>query len=990
MKFNRFSGISIFIFHFLLFFISLVPLPSFSQGFPFRHFTADDGINSNTVYNIQQDNKGFLWMSTTAGICRFDGKEFVRYSIEDGLSDNEVLKIKKDKEGRLWLFGFNASISIIDVDTIYNGNTHPLLKSLFSGFFYRGIYEDNDGGIFISNKRNFSAKVYFPDSVVIMPSKSEIIFRNLYGYIDASYKLNNPYTFIGNQFFAFPDTDLIKHWCYFNDTILFAVSNSGITQLSKSGKITNYKIPDSLIRNSQDIYCDKDMGLWLVTNYSGVCYLQYINGSYVIKKFFFEKENVNSVIKDSENNIWFTTHGNGVFMVPGNFQSVITYSTADGLKDNETYAVLHDSKGRLWVGHKNAKIDILINGQIQSIQLTDKISSIGRVIKILEHPSGGIIIGTDVGMFLLTSAGKNFNIKPFYITNNSVSNKPISAFVVKDIKITTDGSLLVTTIEMIHYLDAEQLINNQLTLKNFPLPGKRYYSVCMENKNLIWYSDMGGLKFLQNNIATDATMLNPILKNRIVDIGRFQNKMLLSVEGYGLILLKDNKFFKHLSIKEGLLNNHCGRIFMEGSRAWVCNVKGINIINLADTGNILVDRITVADGLLSNQVNDVFVSNDTIYAATQKGISVLVNPFKNRRSIVTPHIYLMKVLANRKDVTHENNPTIKYINNNIHFYYNSPFFSFPEGVVYQYHLNNYDWAETKFASLELNSLNPGEYTFSVRARHLDSPWSFPATYSFVIPQPFYSAWWFYTLITLFVVAAVLLFYQRHIRSIHKEQKLKIEFEQQINRLQSQSLQAMMNPHFVFNSLNAIQQQMHAGENEKAINYLSRFARLIRMNLQHINEEYIPLKEELYRIQLYLDAEKMRLGDKLNYLIDVNLEMDTEDIILPSMIIQPFLENAIWHGIMPKENTGNLLLTVKTNLKQLIIMIDDDGIGISKSENDKSSISDKGHFGIKLTRERLAYLQKKTNQPAIINITEKSANGSQGTLVTIILPLLTQD
>jgi ligand-binding sensor domain-containing protein len=968
----------------------LTPLSVFCQSLPFRHFTTDDGINSNTIYNIQQDNKGFLWMSTTAGICRFDGKEFVRYSIEDGLSDNEVLKIKKDKKGRLWLFGFNASISIIDDDTIYNGNTHPLLKSLFSGFFYRGIFEDNDGGIFISNKRSFSAKVYFPDSAVIMPPKSEIIFRNNNGYIDCSYKSNNPYEYKGNQFFAFPDTGFIKQWCYFNDTTLFAVTGSGITQFSKSGKITNYNIPDSLIRNSQDIYCDNEMGLWLVTNYSGVCYLQYLNGTYVIKKFFFEKENVTSVIKDSENNIWFSTHGNGVFMVPGNFNSVITYSVADGLKDNETYAVLHDSKGRLWVGHKNAKVDILKNGKIQSIQLTDKIKSVGRVIKILEHPSGVIIIGTDVGMFLLTPDGNNFRIQPFLFTNFSINNMPTDAFVIKDIKITDEGSLLVTSTEMLHYLDVADLINKKLILKNFPLPEKRYYSVCMENKNLIWYSDIEGLKFFKNNIATDATNIHPILKNRIIDIGRFQNKMLLSVEGYGLILLKDNKFHKHLSIKDGLLNNHCGRIFMEGSKAWVSNVNGINIINLDDTSKVLVDRITVADGLLSNQVNDVYVCNDTIFAATQKGISVLVNPLKNRHSRGSPHIYIMKVLANRRDVSDLVNPTISYINNNIHFYYNSPFFSFPEGVVYQYRLNNYDWAETKFASMELNSLNPGEYTFSVRARHLDSPWSFPATYSFIIPQPFYSAWWFYTLISLFAIAALLLFYQRHISRIHKEQKLKIEFEQQISRLQSQSLQAMMNPHFVFNSLNAIQQQMQAGESDKAINYLSRFARLLRMNLQHINEEYIPLKEELSRIQLYLDAEKMRLGDKLNYRIDVDLKMDTEDIILPSMIIQPFLENAIWHGIMPKENTGNLLLTVKTNLQQLLIMIDDDGIGIRKSENDKLSISDKTHFGIKLTRERLAYLQKKTNQPAIINLTEKSENGAQGTLVTIILPLLTMD
>lgn len=126
---------------FFRFFFSLIIFTcnAFAQSFPSRHFDVDDGLTSNTVYDCEQDNRGFMWFATSAGVCRFDGKHFKRYTIDDGLSDNEVLKIIKDSKGRLWLFGFNSSVVVISGDSIMNESSHPILKQLRKGFFYNNF-----------------------------------------------------------------------------------------------------------------------------------------------------------------------------------------------------------------------------------------------------------------------------------------------------------------------------------------------------------------------------------------------------------------------------------------------------------------------------------------------------------------------------------------------------------------------------------------------------------------------------------------------------------------------------------------------------------------------------------------------------------------------------------------------------------------------------------------------------------------------------------
>ncbi|HKR06890.1 MAG TPA: histidine kinase [Bacteroidia bacterium] len=957
-----------------------------SQNYPLKHYTVDDGLTSNTVYDAIQDKRGFIWFATSAGASRFDGKNFERFTVDNGLSDNEVLKIRKDLSGRLWLLPFNGTVTIIDNDSIYNGLTHPLLKQLGPGFFYNHIYSDSAGTVWLSNLRNIYCRIHFPDSIDFTGMDSSLLFSTRSGNLLMFIKTKG-ITFIssqqGNQ--SHPELKKINRWCYYGDSLFVGLTDSAIITLDKSNNLKFFPVDIPNLRDAIEVYCDDELGIWITSEKNGVYYYENTNNGYRFYDSFLKGEYVTSTLRDNESNVWFTVHGNGVFMLASNFKTVKSFSVENGLQENEVYSVAVDSRGRIWAGHKYGMVDVIDNGKVLHFKLREKSRTVGRVLKIAEHPSGYMLISSDVGFFILNMNNPENNIREIYF--NTLSSEVTKNAAVKGFSIQRNGDVYVVCHETIHYLNSSDLDVQTNPAPRISLPSKRYYAACSDYEGNLWYADFEGLMLLKNNEQISYKEKHPLLKQRIVDLCLAGKKIMVSILGYGLVVIENEKIIRHITTNDGLLSNHCGKMSESGSAVFVCTNKGLNIIKFNQQDELEIQQLTVANGLLSSQVNDVYVFGKIIYAATLNGISEINFEQELNKQSNIPRIYFSKITWQGKSIISVNTPRISYENKYLRFDFISPFFTFPEGVAYQYKLNNENWIETQNTSLEFNSLSPSDYLLQVRARHLHSAWSAPVQYSFSILPPFYRTWWFYLLVFSVVLIFGFVFYNLRIKTIKTEQAVKLQYEQQINRLQNQSLQAMMNPHFVFNSLNAIKQQINSGNTVNATNYLSRFARLLRMNLQTVNEDFIPLKEELERIRLYFEIEKIRLEDKLNYSIEVAPGLSADDVLIPSMIIQPFLENSIWHGIMPKETNGFVKLTVDSTDEQLTIKIEDDGVGINDSREMKKEFSDTKHYGIKLTKERLAFIQKKSNQNVILEITDKSKFGESGTLVTIILPLV---
>jgi len=354
---------------------------------------------------------------------------------------------------------------------------------------------------------------------------------------------------------------------------------------------------------------------------------------------------------------------------------------------------------------------------------------------------------------------------------------------------------------------------------------------------------------------------------------------------------------------------------------------------------------------------------------------------------IPPKLIIKSFNVNNIEHKYDSVHTLKTSENNIRIIYEGIDLTFSGAVTYEFKLKEAnDWQMTKETTLNLPALTSGSYTFMLRAKIPASQWSPTETIEFDIQKPLYKQLWFIVFsLTLIIGSISYLIYTRNKNYLNK-QRNELILQQKMNEMETQAKQAMMNPHFVFNALNSIQQYMQ--ENDKlAVNrYLTKFSRLIRMNLDLATKRYITLEEEFEKLKLYLEIEQLRFGEKLtfDFSIEGNLEIDV--INIPSMILQPFVENAIWHGIMPSIIIGHIKVIAGSvnNEKTLRLQIIDNGIGITNAKN-LSKVKDHKSLGMQITIDRINLFSKQHNAKGLVIVTENTEHS--GTIVTIEMPLV---
>lgn len=256
--------------------------------------------------------------------------------------------------------------------------------------------------------------------------------------------------------------------------------------------------------------------------------------------------------------------------------------------------------------------------------------------------------------------------------------------------------------------------------------------------------------------------------------------------------------------------------------------------------------------------------------------------------------------------------------------------------------------------------------------------------SFIIGLPLWKTSWFIVLCTLLVAALVYTLYRRRVSQV----KQKADLDKLLSQTEMKALHAQMNPHFIFNSLNSIREMILNEDNKEASRFLSKFAHLIRVTLDQSGQSFISLRNSIDYLERYIEMEKIRNNNfECHITVDPDLEMD--ETIMPPMLIQPFIENAIWHGTVSRNHTIDITIHFK-NKKELICTVEDNGIGIEKSLSNKSP-SEKLHHsvGISNIRSRIQLLNKKHNLHSSILVEDKATlkgGHEQGTRVTLRLPL----
>ena len=425
-------------------------------------------------------------------------------------------------------------------------------------------------------------------------------------------------------------------------------------------------------------------------------------------------------------------------------------------------------------------------------------------------------------------------------------------------------------------------------------------------------------------------------------------------------------------------------------RIWIGNKKGLYILD-----NNSIKFINTSQGLPSNDVLSLYYDKEknVMWIGTINGFSSFdISKFDVYKHVPL-NIKIDNVRAGDSVFTKFDELKFEPGNNNIHIEFSVICFSSRSNLKYQYKLNNNEWINTENDYLDFSSMKEGKYNISFRAKTQNGEWSKPADVSFIIKPKFTETILFQLMIILCTIVIFLFAARYRINYSRKKSAAKIENTKKMFELKHQALSAMMNPHFVFNSLNSVQYLVNQGRKDEANDYISILAKLIRKNLDIASNSFILLDEEINRLTLYLEIEKLRFQDKFSYEINAGEDVDIESVMIPNMILQPFVENAVWYGIMNSGKKGFVKISFRfenvdidsKSHRCLVIKITDNGIGLKKSgENKKEGHNSKG---IKIIEERLQLLSQELELPTPVIIEDLSLRNenSTGTEVIITLP-----
>ncbi|MEO6253818.1 MAG: histidine kinase [Ferruginibacter sp.] len=452
-----------------------------------------------------------------------------------------------------------------------------------------------------------------------------------------------------------------------------------------------------------------------------------------------------------------------------------------------------------------------------------------------------------------------------------------------------------------------------------------------------------------------------------------------------LLVIQNNKLIKSIPLGDIIPGNVCKSLYSNiPGVIWLGTNKGLNKIQYQLSDGHLIYYNTffgLADGLIGEQVNDITISRDTVYAATTGGISYLPASLHLPVSDITT--FITRVSIHGSDTLVLKEYTLPYDKNDISIYFSGADLTgyYP---LFEYRVNEGDWLKTDKNNIEL-SLAPGKHKIQIRGLKRDGSASAQSeTISVYVRTPFWKSWVFWTVIvlSLFIISFFIL--ETRNKQKRKAEVEKVVTEKKLTELEMQALKAQINPHFVFNCLNSIKGFIFDKDFKQADRYLDKFADLMRSTIDNSDASIISLQSEIDYLDNYLQLEKLRFEDKFNYSIQVSDEVDKEKCFVPAMLLQPYVENAIRHGIRFLENKkGQININVFTENNFLVCEIDDNGIGREKAAALKSKMhieyQSKG-MNISRRRAELYNIQQEVTD-------KKDEHGhAGGTTITVKIPL----
>jgi hypothetical protein len=676
------------------------------------------------------------------------------------------------------------------------------------------------------------------------------------------------------------------------------------------------------------------------------------------------------------------------------------YDVKSGLRSEMVNCLARDERGRVWVGYGRGKsgepgavISYIENREIKHLHLSDH-PYLRRMNTLHIQPHGDRQwISTSTGLirydgtFSMRQGFTRCAIeypedKIWFGSSGNLSRTTRDTFNIDAHQFELmDPETLMRKIHPGTIKEALDYVRGKIFSRNNPINVK---AILLDAENRLWVGNEKHL-YRGDSINSNFEVIFPttgeLQVNDVVEMDK--NLIVAATSGGGVVFIKDNKHTRTIDQDSGMSSNICNALTIDVNKViWVATNEGLNRIS-GFPDRVEVEYFDVNDGLMSNEVTDVLISNDTVWVATKGGLN-----FFHRDSLRKHHgipiMYIDRITVDGKPVARNTGPlTFKYNENDLSIHYTGLSFSNGSKIIYRYKLHSEDpWRFTKNTSVYLPALSSGDYQFIVSSKGRLNEWSREVSITFSIEQPFWKSISFIVLcVSIFLFLTWLA-----IAAVERRRRRHIEQSHRVTLSELKSLRAQMNPHFLFNALNSIQGVLMKRNFEEAQDYLGRFGKLMRTILDHADKSSISISEELDSITNYLEIEQLR-ATQFQYKIEIDPDLDIYNQEIPAMIIQPFIENAIWHGFANKD--GHYLLIVKFQLTPddtLLIEIRDNGIGRRNAMAQRSSTHKSK--GMQLVKERIDILNYKTEQKIALHIfdLEDGTGEPRGTSVRIIIPV----
>lgn len=986
-------------------------------------YTTADGLPHDNVLCVIQDSYGFLWLGTYNGLCRYDGQGFTYYpELVDGKKGgwvNVINVVYEDKDKNIWVGSWDGHVSY------YNRKkqsfTHiyiPYDKSTVSC-----IYDDDEGNIwvgynngeigFVANdtlrlKYKFNDKIYVIKQVEaqglhVLAGKA--IYK--YNRYNESYEIvyetssENLYssTYVGGAFYSIAHESVEK----------VVIKSRGKEETLKTSYAEERNITyDKIAVNQKGGIIISD-GNKIYTHSQD---LELLDSYYVSRNRAFNKNIIiNGLIEDNTGIVWIAAT-TGLIKVDKHRKQFEIYNTNsnDGLlTHNYIRALMVDREHNVWVGYRLGAINKLNyspdnkfykNSSVYKLNTSSaRLNAEYITNTILQTANGNILFGGQQGVFCLSERNKFQYLLPSDMRTATIEVWALYEDKEGNIWIGTRGNGLFIhdnrENKMYHYF-SDTTADNSLSSNNI-------WKIFGDSKGRVWVGSDGGLDYLYTADSVDHLHFihHNLHDEDVCNVWSIEENydgdiwVGTTTSGLYRVSADMTNTERISSIKDKVISS---LVVDKHNTVWVFTKSGI--YKYFENG--AVTHYVEDDGIVSSDFNFNAAAinlNGDVFAGTKIGlVKFNIDRIDNRKPSTTA-IRITDMEVAGKNLTgkvyEDSLIELLWKENDITFNLTLTDYATSK-YKFRYKLVGNDdiWTYLKTGQNRASYTNipPGKYRFIAEVDKGKDEWSHTSGFSITIHPAIWQTTWF----KVFVVSVLLLICLGLVRwrfnMSLKKQKVRLELEKKIAMAEMDALRSQMNPHFIFNTINSIQGYILDGNDIKANDYLTRFAKLMRLFLESSKSKFVLLDYELELIELYLSLEKLRFEDKFEYEINFDRKILNRNKLIPSLLIQPFLENAIKHGLVHRTTKGKLKIVIEeggNNINRISILIDDNGIGRKKSAIINSKVRKKHKSrGMEIIRDRIKTFNFIEDNEITIDIIDKELP-AQGTIIHMSLPVSTQ-